>query len=540
MSFSVRGADLTTVARDFVLSGEFDKAEHFLVENLEGFTVEQARSVLSGAQRLAGVNSLVLEEDPDSDSYKEGLRYLYAGRRRFKNHGIATWWSPVAYWRWTGKGIVAFNRDFNTKHDNMMLKPRIGRMGVSEITSRRVRQSYQRVWVENQSAMPREIVEAVPWEAGLYEQLEEDPAWGHMRSMEEVLVFFEPCDAPPPWLLHKALRKTPFQSFLEAYQARRLLERKWNGEDEAIVIRTPASCQGWGAEEAPRKDPDYVSRAWPVWDGTGATTPQAPVWEPYDIESALERLAFEVSEGQMEHARRQILAQANDSGWLDLPWKGQVLKVPKGAFECWALRRTKDRERATPWKVMSGKDWKQVGDDPYHTDWMLGAGLEPNLWHRDKTLQDAAYKLHFAIQHPDSAPLPDMFRANVLVALTQAVVGQVVYPKAGAAWYDGGDRKVIVVPNLSPRYALALEGASLVISEAGGRLAHLSQVGMERGIPVLRLEDARQHLPEGTWVRVEAQSGEIEVVDPDAESPLEDFERIAPTRRPLLGGEGEG
>jgi hypothetical protein len=55
-----------------------------------------------------------------------------------------------------------------------------------------------------------------------------------------------------------------------------------------------------------------------------------------------------------------------------------------------------------------------------------------------------------------------------------------------------------------------------VVTEAGGALAHLSQIAMERGINLVRLADARTRIPAGTRVWWSIADGEcsIHVTDP--------------------------
>jgi phosphohistidine swiveling domain-containing protein len=158
---------------------------------------------------------------------------------------------------------------------------------------------------------------------------------------------------------------------------------------------------------------------------------------------------------------------------------------------------------------MSGEGWKQFGDDPYHTDWILGADLELSSWWGNESLQGAAYEAMKIIQTRGRGS--DPLTGAVLVPLQYPVVGEAIHPQIDETWYQEGEcQRVVVLPNLSPRYVQALTGASLVITENGGALAHLSQVSLERGIPILRVADALTHFPEGTQVRVEANSGVIE------------------------------
>ena len=513
VSFSVAGEHLTDRARDLVLSDEYEQAEYFLMESLHGMSPVIACQILSGEKRLSGISNsaegICLEEDPDSADYQEEVAYIYEGRQRLQNHGAYSWWRPVAYWRWGPKALRACNLDMDTSRFSS------GRQVQPEI------RTHYRLWVEHNGG-PGEIVRSISWDEEISKEIE-----GALIS-GAVLVYFEPCDAPPPWLKSKARRQSLASSFCDALKTGRVQPRQWKYESTSLAMghEHPNGIVGTPERRLSQVNPPILAPPalsieeedeWPIWDGTGAAP--APPPRIIGVDEAMATLLDqEVSEERIAHATEQIRCQADDSGWMEFPWGDQTLKVPKGAFECWALRRTLDREDATPWKVISGEAWKQLGDDPYHTDWMLGAGLDLSVWQTDETLQEAAYDALQALQHRNISELPDdeieedydTHKAAILVAPMTTVVGQVWHglPECGPP----ENLRIAVIPNLGPQYTEALE-ASLVISEAGGKLAHLSQIGRERGVPILRLAKACEKLPEGTWIRVEVGSGIIEVIE---------------------------
>jgi hypothetical protein len=492
--FSVSGDFLTQTARDLVLSEEYDRAMNFLSQSLSGISLEQVTEVLSGASRLTGVNDIGLEEDPDAAGYQKQLAYIYAGRQRIRHGGSYTWWKPVAHWRWTATAVAETNYLAYVDGESHTLRE------VRENT-----RSFRCKWVEAQGANAGEIVRAIPWSEGFADMLDE-PEWALTSAGKQVLVFYAPCDAPPPWMLPEALRRSPFEAFMEALKVRRITVREWDARAyEPLESQLPEYVE---TEEPPQEKPR--NEPWPIWDGKALPAKRFHFQMP-DVQTAMDMLRQVRSEERIEHAREQIQKQADDTGWMEFPWGDRQLRVPKGAFECWALRRTLYAEDATFWKVLSGESWKQLGDDPYHTDWMLGAGLDLEQWD-DTSLRDAAYAAMGEVQQRVRNSPSEEYTGTILVPLIEPVTGLVVHPKPEEAWYTGGPCQIVVLPNLSPRYAKAFTGAALVIGETGGAMAHMSQLGRSRGVPILRFEDARKAFPEGSWLKIEA-SGQITVLE---------------------------
>lgn len=78
-SFVVYGSAIVEHARDMAMSGEWMKAMNSLREAVNGFTLDNAMSVLSGEMTLEGNSSeqIYLVEDKDSEEYKQTMREVY-------------------------------------------------------------------------------------------------------------------------------------------------------------------------------------------------------------------------------------------------------------------------------------------------------------------------------------------------------------------------------------------------------------------------------------------------------------------------------
>ncbi len=99
----------------------------------------------------------------------------------------------------------------------------------------------------------------------------------------------------------------------------------------------------------------------------------------------------------IEAIRTAVRAQADAAGpegWLSIPVAKSIsetgqLRVPRGAFEHWSVWRAGGEHLAAPWSRVSPTGIKQGADDPYHTDWMLGAGLHPQDMRRGDARSEA-------------------------------------------------------------------------------------------------------------------------------------------------------
>lgn len=235
-----------------------------------------------------------------------------------------------------------------------------------------------------------------------------------------------------------------------------------------------------------------------------------------------------MSKTLIDDLRRRIIAQADamgDTGWMEIPVPASVspdekLRAPRGAFEMWCVGRTGGRHLAQPWQPISPRGVKQGGDDPYHTDWMLGAGLDPlDMNHRGN--HPHWEQIREAASHARAALETSMLGANCSVLLAgPAIEGRVVHPKnPGAVPEDSGDLPPIAVIADSRTewldLALAvLDQGGAIIVEQGGGTAHLIGVlrGQDRG-PVIRKPDALALYPEGSTVAIDPKAGRIRFID---------------------------
>lgn len=226
-----------------------------------------------------------------------------------------------------------------------------------------------------------------------------------------------------------------------------------------------------------------------------------------------------------EDIRRKVLKQAKgDMMHLHTADGRRVATVPRAPFMVWALGRTSLKHLAPPWQVISPPGLKLQMDEPVHTDWFYGAtiyitpdervrarfphaetldeakelasawGVKLGRYDFDYNglLNDAAYHEMFELQER----LGD-FKTPVVIdaGAVSGVVG----------------KEIVVLPDLSPDHVKKIAQAKGIVTQVGGKVAHIAQLALERGITIMRVDDAERRFPEGTRLSLYPSEGRIYV-----------------------------
>jgi phosphohistidine swiveling domain-containing protein len=177
-----------------------------------------------------------------------------------------------------------------------------------------------------------------------------------------------------------------------------------------------------------------------------------------------------------------------------------VASVPKAPFICYALNRTSLRHLMPPWRCVSDSDMKMTNDCRYHSDWYYGGGFDNvnGRYPRGSQVHKAAEQTAWEIQREYGE-----FKSLVIVsgATVTGVVGE----------------NIAVLPNLSMDHYETACRASAIITEAGGALVHMAVVLREQGVPIVLVPDARRRYPKGTSLIVDAEHGDVRIIDAASE-----------------------
>lgn len=432
--FSISGEAFTDIARNIMLSDMPAKAWRLVVDGLIGAVGadRQARELLDGRLKLVGDSSgdgLSFVKDDDAERYLRDLKHVYAGRVRIDK----SWWRPRAKVLDFGPGDMRF-----------AMSPALTAPHVDEGGATRMKAIY-RGRVAYYAKEGERVCEA----GGEY-------------------LIFEPVAEPPFWWDEHADPEAALQDFLAA--DRHLDQERWSDTVEAQLA---AALRTEGGRERPETAEEREARE----------ALEEERWALRDLETA--RRHKEIGDQVRAKAAGAIIFLKLDDG--------RVVNIPEPPFIAWALGRTSLRHLAPAWTPVSPSGMKLQMDDPCHTDWMLGAGLDLQKdYGHDREVQKKATRLMFELQERYGN-----FQCGVLVSGHGGVIDGVV----------GGE--IIVLPNLSPKHLDKLKYARCIITEEGGALAHLAQVALERMVPVLLVKDARKRYPAGRRLTVDVDLGKI-------------------------------
>lgn len=449
-AFSISGEFITQMAREHLTNGDHQRALRFLTESLDGLTVDMAVSILKAEKRLTG-NSGTDDIDLDVEDPEDEAVVAYKSTMQ-------------RLWR----GIFRFN--------SKLYQP------YGKVTSWG-REDYQYSLAVSRGTAPF-VHTAGNQELKLARSAyyAEDPSEDLVVGTADG-VYLCRCvwQEPPFW--HPVHTADPVIAVTDYVAQHRLPE--------------------FGAANNP---PLHQERPSPA---RGAAA---------DTEDLQDRLAE--SNARVAHIAEDVRKRAAEtSGFMDLPLYAderctqveRLVKVPKAAFLHWAFRGV-DPERFAldlpQWHPHSESGLKMGGDDPFHTDWMLGGGFNLEAdYDRTKTrVQQSADHLRFTLREAALSA-----NCTVLSGRGQAF-GRVVHPKPGEP-VDAGD--IAVIPFAGPAYQLALEtacrdGRGAVICEVGGKLAHLAIVGRERDARLVMQEGALTRYIEGSHVSVDCDAHSIQ------------------------------
>ncbi|MEP0946213.1 glycerol-3-phosphate acyltransferase [Leptolyngbya subtilissima] len=159
-------------------------------------------------------------------------------------------------------------------------------------------------------------------------------------------------------------------------------------------------------------------------------------------------------------------------------------------------------------------DWRAV------QEWV---GDRKAQYERDKKMPAVPY-LVFG-NEPPSRQLPLMPTATVQQKLTGigasagTVAGPVLVVTQLEAVAAANGPFILVVPYTDAGWAPLLARAQGLIAEVGGRLSHGAIIAREYGIPaVMDVTNATQRLHTGQWVRINGETGIVEVLEPPTNS----------------------
>lgn len=233
-----------------------------------------------------------------------------------------------------------------------------------------------------------------------------------------------------------------------------------------------------------------------------------------EIDNFLSERDKEYKEDYLSFLKMKILKESKieKHGFVDLKDNDGniVATVPYLPLLCWAMERISKTEETLDYTAQSVSGLKLPNDCPFHSDWMIGGGLDlVKDYSSDSPVQSAAYNWLAEMQF-------NRFKfKHVVLAKGKKVSGKIRHctPSNAAEVMDGD---IVVIPTGNPEYQLHVEAATRsggggVIAQVGNKVAHLSIVSRERGVTMFQMNDAFKLLPEGMMVTLDPENGDIKM-----------------------------
>jgi phosphohistidine swiveling domain-containing protein len=480
-------------ARELVLADRWSEAQRFLVRCLPGIRVEDCYRIMRGETRLVNVgrNEVAYAEDAGEPRRLAGdeeyvaaldLKWCAIVRTRFGHHVPYAWVSDY------GIKDIDNEQDFVAQGRYLISSGEPGTMP-SQGTWRANGREYL--------ARPLHYLEDKANDIAVEMDVSRIPELLAEASGRTLPILFRKVPEPPPWI---EAARNPADAVVEWFRRGMSLRRT----GYSVV----SGDRGLGAF-SPSVDAPPPARTRQEEAKAEAEDRAAEAREERDMRD------------RCEAARAAVVAQADaqgPDGWMEIVAGERRLRVPRAPFEHWALRRCGADHLAPPWKTCSVPGMKagmSHGDDPLHTDWMLGAGLDVRIDHwygpkADGELVAAALDALGAVQLERLG-----FPCNVLAGTGSATGRAFVATHGRKDLPEPGD--ILVLPDSTPQWlehvlAACADGQGAVIVARGGALAHLVVEARVSGCRIVRVPGAAMVYVEGQTVRVDCDRGTAEIL----------------------------
>jgi len=528
--FTIDGGFLSDFARTMVIEGKWERAIKMLVDDT-GVTYEQAIQLLKGEANFVGnaeignPNSTLSWETLSpkgkvAKDMKKQLDYTYGTTFKYKDH----YWKPYASVQGWCKEDMDFARSYQGPYliinGDIRSNSRFANGALRSLFYADNHGSDMLVCLNNS---PEEISDVLCAKAPM------PPIWidvpmndpvAHLnalikakklslseRGSADVEPVFEPISNRKPSRTKPVPKEYEGADDVELTQREIATRSRELTQQFIIDINAAADTAAIRAVEV--KYEDAFSHLTKSREQTNAV--------PHDVWDMREE-AFKKARTNIEEMyANRVRAQADViGGWYELKLTDEdcpdydppFIKVPKNAFINWALRgfRFADFGKVQPeWPCVAGSGWKLPMDDPYHTDWMLGAGIPlSETYGRDFDAEDKkAIPLAERVRDASFSAKHDLVEEWTGVEFSILAKGDTTYAY-GSVVFAKPDQEVppgsiAIAPNAGPKYYLAMISANredergdrgLLICQTGGQLAHLAVVGREQNCTVLMIPKA--------------------------------------------------
>ena len=359
MCFSINGDYLTNLFRNLFLEEGYQKAFDIFNESFCGdIDVKYLNDILECKGKLVGVNNLDYQPDSWSDNleYKKNYDYTFKGLvyidgKYYRPFTVVTSWVKddaiyaMNYYR--GKGV--------TLRDSIYFVP-----CNKECTPAEVRSHY---YVQNHP------VDVKPF------------------SYKNAVYFFEDVQVDIPYYMCKRFKRS-FETALKEYLTK---------PGRTLNVIDPIKKLS--------EDEKRVEHIMDIKASESRTYKETRNFiEDYDYIREEESTKCKI-----EFYKKEILDRNGDD-WVNINYvyedTRKTVKIPAKPFHQWCIgsgrmismpRHDENSKKIDQWTPCTMSGLKMFGDNPYHTDWLIGAGLDPTSWYDDIKRDDEYESMDSAI-----------------------------------------------------------------------------------------------------------------------------------------------
>lgn len=458
VSFSITGEFITDHCRERVLSGDWRGALAVL-EEVEGFGMENSIKLLKGEVELYGDSStekgVLLRETNSTDKeilkYLKSFNFLYAGLYNFNN----TVFKPEYH-------VKAFNAED--------IETAIEIYGEDSDTSAFFRARSMH-YAPNSTYLATGPVTKQDKINGNYDS----------KLVSKKALLWKPVADYPIWI-------TPHKNIEDALA----------DYDKHCKLSKLQTTGAEFPEQEEAKKPEKTE---------SASTPAKKLYtrENYDAENKAREEKHNI---MIQKIRDEIIGKLGEKGgedWLRMPvykkeessyTKGAIpelyINVPRLAFLHWALKNIPAVKLGIieEWTPVSRSGLKMYNDDRFHSDWVIAAGYDPEVFYeKHDDINTAAYAFAMtAVRNMTDFDLMVLSKSS-----KKRFSGRIKHLKPGEVLEEG---QVGVISHAGVEFDSALRSAAKhktgLICLTGGQMAHIVVVGREIDVPIVMWDKAEE------------------------------------------------
>lgn len=474
LHFTISGNFIAETARNRMRESGY-QAGLDILETLDGLLIEDQIAILKGDKTLTGTNSEIYLTEESPEIKKEltqwneeqyGKIFIFAGQLM----------QPYAYVQsWSNEDLPRNNTQLNS------------------LANQFTREFENELFAKLDKTISSDLLKDYPHIRSLYyaENPQKDIAltinskdYKNMPFEGEAVILFKQVTEQIPFWVKNLYAKNPYEALKKVSKYMLKQEGAEEESDNLVYSFLPNSSETNEMDLIDINSENYKSSRNDF------------------INSYLKRHSQEKETNEeIERIKQKIIDYADNDkeyGWKYLiDEDGNTLKVPGRAFLHFAVDRANhgvyahgvdseiDKITLPDYVAIAPMGLKLLVDSPIHTDCWLGAGLSLDEAYDYNTWQ---YKLFFKKTFELQSKYFE-YDFNIFNTANQTKVKGITVNQYDYESVPKGQR-ILVIPHLGVEFETIALQCDAIITEVGGKLAHLVIVGREMGMPIIRMENA--------------------------------------------------